>query len=172
MTTPQRIAVVGRAGAGKTTVALRLGEALGLPVVHLDALFWQPDWTPVPRALFEERQAAAIAEDRWIIDGGYLTPPCWPQRARRADLIVVAEAPLLVCLWRVIRRSLRRSAGAPRPDRVAGGGEQLSPYFLWWIVRWGLRHPQLARTLAAEGHHVIVARDPEAAVRAVLARGH
>ena len=47
---PRRIAVVGRAGAGKTTtIALAIGDAFGLPVVHLDPLYWTADWQPVPR---------------------------------------------------------------------------------------------------------------------------
>jgi adenylate kinase family enzyme len=164
---PRRIAVVGRAGAGKTTIALAVGEALGLPVIHLDALFWTADWHAVPRERFEGTHAEAIERDAWVIDGGYLGSAGWPDRARRAEVIVVAEASLLVCLWRVIRRSLRRRT--TRPDRPAGGHEQFSPYFLWWIVRWSRRHPHLAATLAGEGHRVIRARTAEDAVREVRA---
>ena len=156
---PRRIAVVGRAGAGKTTAAVRLGDATGLPVIHLDALFWTQDWKPVGEALFDARHRGAVDRDDWIIDGSYLSSSGWPDRLRRADLVVVAEAPLPVCLWRVVRRSLRR--GSPRPDRASGGGEQLSLYFLWWIATWGRRHPDLARRLAgaAEEKRVVVVRD-------------
>jgi len=164
---PRRIAVVGRAGAGKTTIALAIGEALGLPVVHLDPLFWTADWEAVPRERFEGAQAEAIARETWVIDGGYLGSAGWADRARRADVIVVAEASLPVCLWRVVRRSFRRRT--TRPDRPAGGHEQFSPYFLWWILRWSRRHPHLAAALAGEGHRVVRARSAEDAVRVLRA---
>lgn len=36
----ERILVIGSPGSGKTTFSLRLGEALAIPVVHLDRLNW------------------------------------------------------------------------------------------------------------------------------------
>lgn len=155
---PRRIAVIGRAGSGKTTYALLLGRGLGLPVVHLDALYWTADWKEVDHAQFEAKQRQAVATDRWVIDGGYLSSIGWPARASRAEVIVVAEAPLIVCLWRVIRRALRRDL--VRPDRVAGGGEQLSLYFLWWTLTWQWRHRRLVEDLKAEGHDILLARRP------------
>lgn len=41
----QRVVVLGRGGAGKSTLAWRLGEVTGLPVVELDTLFWQAGLT-------------------------------------------------------------------------------------------------------------------------------
>ncbi|MEL6615862.1 MAG: AAA family ATPase, partial [Bacteroidota bacterium] len=32
----QRVMIVGGPGAGKSTLARRLGEATGLPVIHID----------------------------------------------------------------------------------------------------------------------------------------
>jgi adenylate kinase family enzyme len=138
---PRRVAVIGRAGAGKTTVALQLGQEFGLPVVHLDRLFWGPDWQPVEEATFAERQAAVIASEAWVIDGGYLWARGWTERLARADLVVVVEAPLLVCLARIIRRSLRPSlrGGARRPDLPDGCSEQFSPEFIWWTLTWRSR---------------------------------
>ena len=43
--TPPRIVVLGCAGSGKTTLAQRLGERTGAPVICLDAV-WQPHWGP------------------------------------------------------------------------------------------------------------------------------
>ena len=144
---PARIAIVGRAGSGKTTVARELGRRLDLPVVHLDALFWTADWKEVDRDVFEARQANAVRGERWIVDGGYLSSRGWPERLRRAELVVVTEAPLAICLWRVMRRLLRR--GDRRADRPDGAHEQFSPRFLWWVATWQRRHPDLARRIAA-----------------------
>ena len=143
---PRRIVVIGRAGAGKTTAALRLGEEYGLPVIHLDRLSWGPGWVEVDRERFEQRQAEAIAGDEWVIDGGYLHSRGWPDRLRRADLVVIAEAPLAVCLWRIVRRSLSRSV-VRRPDLPDGCEEAFSPYFLWWTIGWGRRHRRLAEDI-------------------------
>jgi len=94
----RRVAVVGRAGAGKTTVARQLGDALGVPVIHLDALYGDAGWTPARPETFEERHRAAIAGDAWVLDGNYTSAAGFDERIRRADLIVIADAPLAVCL--------------------------------------------------------------------------
>ena len=117
----RRILVMGRAGSGKSTVAARLGEALGIPVVHLDSLFWDANWQPVGWTSSGHLEASEAAADEWIMDGNYMTSPGFGTRIGRAQLVLVAEAPLHVCLWRVIRRSLF-SARASRRDRGAEGG--------------------------------------------------
>ena len=139
---PRRVVVIGRAGSGKTTTALRLGTQPGLPVVHLDRLCWDPGWVEADRAIFEERQATAIAADAWVIDGGYLSSLGWLERLRRADMVVITEAPLRTCLWRIVRRSLERG-GARRPDLPDGCDETFSVYFAWWTIGWGRRHRRL-----------------------------
>src|SRR4051812_1504634 len=45
----RRIVVLGRGGAGKSTLAARLGAALALSVIELDKHFWAPDLTPTPK---------------------------------------------------------------------------------------------------------------------------
>ena len=142
---PRRIAVIGRGGAGKTTVALRLGRELGLPVVHLDRLYWGPDWQPVAPHVFGERQAAAIAGDAWVIDGAYLASAGWEARVERADVVVLVEAPLTACLRRILRRSLSRS-GRRRPDLPDGSDEAFSLFFVRWTFGWRRRNREaLAR---------------------------
>ncbi len=103
-----RIVVVGNTSSGKTTLAGRLAGRLGYPHVELDALYWDPGWTPVPKELFRQRVAAALAGDRWVVDGNY-------SKARdiswsRADTVIWLDFPLALIMWRLLRRTVRRVA--------------------------------------------------------------
>ena len=50
-----RTSVVGSSGSGKSTVARRLADILGVPYVELDAIHWRPGWV--------EEEPAAVARD-------------------------------------------------------------------------------------------------------------
>jgi adenylate kinase family enzyme len=67
----ERVVVVGTSCAGKTTFARQLATALKAPHVELDALYWGPNWTPVPMERFRAAAAAVTAEPRWVCDGNY-----------------------------------------------------------------------------------------------------
>jgi adenylate kinase family enzyme len=106
-TVPYRTAVVGTSGSGKTTLAHELARRLDIPHIELDALYWQPNWTPTPEDVFRERVGQALAGETWTVDGNYsrLRDIIW----RRADTVVWLNYPLPVVLWRVTMRTLRRS---------------------------------------------------------------
>src|SRR5919107_5216 len=55
----RRVLVIGSGGAGKSTFAARLGERTGLPVIHLDSLFWR---VLKRRARFRGRARPDMAE--------------------------------------------------------------------------------------------------------------
>lgn len=112
----RRIIILGSPGSGKSTLARRLGERLGLPVVHLDVLFWEPGWTEPDNEVFRARVSAAIAGDGWVTDGNYISRT-FDLRMPRADLIVWLETPRHVCIRRVLVRS---ALARPRPDLAAG----------------------------------------------------
>src|SRR5258708_28792734 len=67
----RRIIVVGCQGSSKTSLALKLGRKLGLPVVHLDVLYWRAGWKESDKASFRVRVADAIAGVRWVVDGSF-----------------------------------------------------------------------------------------------------
>jgi adenylate kinase family enzyme len=137
-----RIAVIGSPGSGKSTFARELGRRTGLPVIHLDQLYWRPGWVESSWDEFRERHAAAIRGEAWVIEGNY-TQGDKQARLERADTIVVLEASRRICLWRVARRSLLLH-GRTRLDMPPGCPERFSPSFLNWIWDWHRRHPDLA----------------------------
>lgn len=65
----KRVVVLGRGGAGKSTIAALLGAVTGLPVIELDKHFWPPDLTPIPRDQWTAIQRKLISGSQWILDG-------------------------------------------------------------------------------------------------------
>jgi adenylate kinase family enzyme len=63
----RRILILGPSGAGKSTVARQIGERLGLPVVHLDAINWNPGWVQTESGQFRERVAEAARGNAWVM---------------------------------------------------------------------------------------------------------
>lgn len=123
--------MIGCCGAGKSTLARRLGAVLDIPVVHLDHHYWQPGWVPLHREKFRVRVAALAAADRWILDGNYAST--MDLRLPRADLVVLVDFPRRVCLLRAVRR-LVRSRG--RPWNVPGCPERVDRDFIRYLWRW------------------------------------
>jgi adenylate kinase family enzyme len=48
-----------------------LGAILDIPVIHLDAIFWLPNWVKTPRDEWRRIQEELIKPESWIIDGHY-----------------------------------------------------------------------------------------------------
>ncbi len=145
----QRIAILGCSGGGKSTLARALGAKLGLPVVHLDALYWLPGWVERDQAAFRALQAEALKGDRWVVDGGY--GGTIDLRLPRADTIVVLERSRLVCLQRVIWRWLTH-LGRTRIDMGAGCPEKVDWEFVQFIWTYRRRTwPKHARAIAEMG---------------------
>lgn len=157
----RRIAVVGCAGAGKSTFARQLGERLGMPVTHLDTLFWRPGWRETPKDEWRETMQRLVREDAWLIDGNY--GGTLDERLRRADTVIYLDMPRRLCLWRVLKRSMTHQ-GRSRPDMAEGCPERLDLKFLTWV--WRYPNTSRPKTLAAlatkaqQGGNVYVLRSP------------
>ncbi len=103
----KRTVVVGTTGSGKTTFGHHLAKLLDAPFVELDAIYWQPNWTPIKDPLFREAVAKRIGAESWVVDGNYglVRDMIW----QRATTIIWLDYPLPLVLWRLLRRTLNRT---------------------------------------------------------------
>ncbi|WP_420959576.1 DNA topology modulation protein FlaR [Brucella sp. IR073] len=127
----KRIMIIGGAGSGKSTLAREIGERLGLPVIHIDPMYWKPGWvqrTP------EETTALALEAARgeaWVFEGNHTATI--PARLERADALVFLDIGTIRRLWRVIRRVMKHY-GRTRPDMAEGCPERFDWAFLKWVT--------------------------------------
>lgn len=126
-----RIVIVGTAGAGKTRLALALGKARGLPVLHGDKVFWRPGWKDPDNDAFRADVSRLTDAQRWIYDGnlGRVADIVLP----RAQAVIWIEQPAYLAALRAYSRTIRY-LGQTRPDMAEGCPEKLS-LSLWGYVK-------------------------------------
>lgn len=137
----RRIVVIGSGGSGKSTFARRLGEILGIAVVHLDKEYWRPGWVETPKDVWRERVELLTRGDSWIIDGNY--SGTLDVRLAACDTVVFLDLPRAVCVWRVLRRSATLRGGT-RPDMGEGCEEKFNLSFLSFLA-WVWNYPLRTR---------------------------
>jgi len=141
------VVILGREASGKSTLAARLGDITGLPVIELDKVFWRPGLVATPRDQWVLVQQTLVAEERWIIDGDLGLYDAVEVRLRAADTIILLDFSLLRCAWQAIRRSRERA-----------------DFWLWLVAyRWQSR-PILLQAIADHAVHadLHVFRNPAA----------
>ena len=154
----RRILVIGSSGAGKSVFAARLAERTGLPLIHLDAIYWKPGWIKTPKEAWARTVDDLLARDAWVMDGNYAGT--MDRRLAACDTVVFLDLPRTVCLWRAVKRRIvfhRRS----RPDMTAGCDERLTGQFIRWIWEYPrARRPGVLAKLAAlrPGQRAVVLR--------------
>ena len=119
----EKIVIIGSPGAGKSTLARKLGRKLHIKVVHLDCKFWQPGWKEKPRDMRIDILKKLVQEKQWIIEGTYLDSS--EPRLRAADTIIFLDVAPPLCLWRIFKRHYK-CQGNPRHDLKEGCEDKLN----------------------------------------------
>ena len=136
----KKILVIGCPGAGKSTFSKALRGKLGLPLFHLDMLFWKADKTTLSREEFDQKLGEILAGDSWIIDGNY--GRTLHHRLEVCDTVFLLDLPVEVCLEGAINR-----VGKPRDD-LPWQETELDPEFRDWISDFPNKElPQVYETL-------------------------
>ena len=105
----QRIIVIGCPGSGKSRLSRALHNKTGIPLYHLDMMYWNADKTTVEKSAFLERLSAVLEKDEWIIDGNYGST--MELRMAACDTVIFLDYPLDVCL-----DGIKERRGKPRSD--------------------------------------------------------
>jgi adenylate kinase family enzyme len=145
------VAVIGCGGSGKTYLSQRLAAHLSVPLVHLDAEYYDRDWQPLPQEVFAARQRDLVAEPRWLIEGNYAAT--LPIRLVAADTLVFLDLPAPMCLLGILQRRWRYRCGQ-HPDGVY---DRITWSFLAYV--WGYRRsmrPRVRLLIAQHGQHLQV----------------
>jgi adenylate kinase family enzyme len=100
-----RTSIVGKSGSGKSTLSKIIENKTGLPLYHMDQLFWKGNWEPVPQEIYVAKHGGVIGNDKWIIEG--YVDRSMADRLKRADLIIYLDYSGLFCFWRVLLRWLK-----------------------------------------------------------------
>lgn len=135
---PQKIAIIGCAGSGKTTLAFKLHKQLKLPLYHLDQYYWEPGWKRVDFDKFTNLHNGLCDQDQWIIEGSYSRTLYY--RVMSADLVIFLDMPRHVCMWNVIKRTIS-NWGKVIPGSPNGCKQQIFNYkfFEFWMWIWNFK---------------------------------
>jgi adenylate kinase family enzyme len=145
-----RIAIIGCGGSGKSTVARQLARILDVPLVQLDAIYYDEHWTPLPGDDFAAQQEKLVTGERWIIEGNYAST--LPIRLAAADTVIFLDLPAAACLWGIAQRRLRYRGGQHQADGVY---DRITWNFIRYILDY--RHtmrPRVRNLLQEHGPHV------------------
>lgn len=146
----KRILILGSVASGKTVLAVKLAQALSLPIVHVDQIEFNSDLSKKPLDQIRTEIKSAVDRPEWILDGhGPLD--LLPTHIKNADVIVFIELPF----WRNVAWLVNRQLKVlfkPRSEMPAGMNEWNWPHFKKMYLTLERQHrlmnPELLRILS------------------------
>ena len=167
----KRILIIGSGGAGKTTLANRLGELLKIEVIHLDSFYWKPGWVETPKDKWINVVKELLQRESWIMDGNYTGT--LDLRLAVCDTVIFLDISRLACLWRVIKRKVTYQ-NKNRPELANGCHERVEMEFVKWIWTYPVRvRPKILNKLESFSNgrnifHLKSAKDVENLVYKIM----
>ena len=118
------VVVIGPSGSGKSTFSKALRKITGIPLYHLDMMFWNEDRTTVAREILIERLQEVMKTAQWIIDGNYNRTI--PMRLKQCDTVIYLDYPTYVSFFGALKRVIK-NYGKVRDDMGGNCKERFDP---------------------------------------------
>jgi adenylate kinase family enzyme len=128
-----RIAIIGNAAGGKSTLAYQISVARGLPLVEVDRLLWREDWHLASSEVYNAQHSGAIAGDQWVIEG-LGSQGSIPARLSRATEIVLIDLPLWVHFALAAERQIHWSDQNATPAGLGRKPPTMALFKTMWEV--------------------------------------
>lgn len=142
-----RVAVIGNAGGGKSTLCRQLSKSKNLPHFPVDQMQWRPGWVPASHLEIKTLHDQVLKQEKWIIDG-WGPKDMIADRFSAADTIILVDHPLYIHYWWAIKRQIACIL-RPRPDGPPGCPMLPMTWPLLrmiWRIHFSLR-PELLQTI-------------------------
>ena len=123
----EKIIVIGCPGSGKSTFSKKLNKITGIPLYHLDMLYWNEDRTKVPREVFLKEMDSIIDNDSWIMDGNYGST--MEKRMAACDTVIFLDYPTEVCISGIMKRRGNTRSDMPWIEK----SDEVDEEFLSWV---------------------------------------
>lgn len=133
----KKIAIIGNAGSGKTTLAFALHKKLHLPVIHLDQYYWLPNWQRVDFEIFNAQHEKLCKTESWIMEGSF--SKTFPTRLAHADVIIFIDLPRRICIWRILKRAISYY-GKVIPGNPAQCKQNIFSFKFLEFLQWTWEH--------------------------------
>ncbi len=126
----KRIMIMGCSGSGKSTLSNKMHQKLGIKEIPLDLYYLKPNWAETPKLEWEIIVKELSKQESWIMDGNY--GGTMDIRIKRADTLIFLDYPTWLCLFRVIKRTIKHY-NKVRPGMSNGCRERFSLSFLHYV---------------------------------------
>lgn len=155
-----KVLVLGCAGSGKSTFSRKLGQITGLPVIHLDSLYWKPGWVASSNLEWDLIIEKLAAKDKYIMDGNYSRTISI--RLQEADTVFYFDFPRFLCLYRILKRRIINH-GMTRVDMAEGCKEKIDWEFIKWVWNFNKKNrPRILESLEVVKDHknIVIFKNP------------
>ena len=128
----QKIIVLGCPGSGKSTFSGSLHVVSGLPLIHLDNVWWKADRSHISREEFDRKLGEILQRDKWILDGDYSRT--YEVRFQACDTVFFLDYGLEECM-----NGIKKRVGKERRD-IPWTEQELDPELVKQVENYDIEN--------------------------------